>query len=136
MSQDAVTRDVGGWALFLDVDGTILEIAETPHGVRVPESLKDLLNTLSVRLDSALALISGRTLDDLDRLFMPLRLTAAGVHGAERRETSGCVARPSIDPRRLDEARDVLADFVSWHPKLILEDKSCALALHFRRIPH
>lgn len=136
MSQDAVTRNDGGWALFLDVDGTLLEIAETPQSVRVPEAVKQLLNTLSLRLDGALALVSGRTLDDLDRLFAPLRFCAAGVHGCERRETTGCIARPDINPRRLDHAREVLGDFARRHPGLILEDKGCGLALHFRRIPH
>jgi trehalose 6-phosphate phosphatase len=136
MSPNAVTRDAGGWALFLDVDGTLLEIAETPQDVRVPESLKELLNTLAVRLDGALALISGRTLQDLDRLFEPLRFCAAGVHGCERRAASGQVSRPPIDPRRLDDARHLLDDFVMWRDGLIVEDKGYALALHFRRAPH
>lgn len=131
-----VGSNVGGWALFLDVDGTILEIAETPQDVQVTESLKALLDALSVRLSGALALISGRSLDDLDQLFAPSRFCAAGIHGCERREASGRIVRPSLDLHRLDDARAELSDFVQRHPGLIVEDKGYGLALHFRRAPH
>src|SRR5437868_11147325 len=69
-------------ALFLDVDGTLLEIAETPHSVAVPDSLKLRLHTLSARLHGAFALVSGRSVEMLDRLFAPHRFTAAGIHGS------------------------------------------------------
>ena len=136
MHSDTVMRSVSGWALFLDVDGTLLEIAETPQGVRVSPALRQLLVSLSLRLDGALALVSGRTLNDLDHLFAPLRFCAAGVHGWERREVTGCVIRPQLDTRLLDAARDRLRQFVVRHDGLILEDKGHALALHFRRAPH
>lgn len=135
MSPDAIIGN-SDWALFLDVDGTLLEIAETPQSVHVSDSLKELLSAISLRLDGALALISGRTLDDLDHLFAPLRFCAAGVHGCERREPSGCVVRPAVDPCTLDAAHEVLGTFVNRHPGLVLEDKSHGLALHFRRAPH
>ena len=73
MSQNAASHHDGSWAVFLDVDGTILEIASTPQDVYVPASLKILLNELCMRLDGALALITGRSLADLDRLLSPLR---------------------------------------------------------------
>jgi trehalose 6-phosphate phosphatase len=136
MSSGTSIRNVGGWALFLDVDGTLLEIAETPQSVRVPRALKELLVSLSFRLDGALALVSGRSLNDLDHLFAPLRFCAAGVHGWERREASGCVIRPQLDPRRLDDARELLRQFVERSEGLLLEDKGHGLALHFRRAPH
>lgn len=136
MSSGTPTQGLRGWALFLDVDGTLLEIAETPQSVRVPPALKEVLVSLSLRLDGALALISGRTLNDLDHLFAPLRFCAAGVHGWERREATGCVVRPQLDPRRLDCARDLLRAFTERHQELMLEDKGHALALHFRRAPH
>lgn len=129
-------RSIAGWALFLDVDGTLLEIAETPQSVRVPPALREVLVSLSFRLDGALALVSGRTLNDLDHLFAPLRFCAAGVHGWERREATGCVVRPQLDPCRLDCARDLLRRFAERQEGLMLEDKGHGLALHFRRAPH
>jgi trehalose 6-phosphate phosphatase len=125
-----------GWALFVDVDGTLLEIAETPQSVHVPATLKRLLVALSFRLDGALALVSGRTLNDLDHLFAPLRFCAAGVHGWERRDATGRVLRPQLDTHRLDGARHSLRRFAECHEGLWLEDKGHALAMHFRRAPH
>jgi trehalose 6-phosphate phosphatase len=136
MSQIAATQQDGGSAVFLDVDGTILEIAETPQDVHVPESLKILLNALCLRLDGALALISGRSIADLDRLFAPFRFCVAGVHGSEQREPTGCVIRGHIDASALDGARNELFRLVDAFPGLLLEDKQIALAMHFRRVPH
>src|SRR5690606_28980743 len=81
------------WALFLDVDGTLLEIAATPAAVKVPARAIELIERLRRRLSGALALVSGRTVADLDRLFAPLRLPLAGAHGAERRSASGILQR-------------------------------------------
>ncbi|MGH8174790.1 MAG: trehalose-phosphatase [Steroidobacter sp.] len=125
-----------GWALFLDVDGTLLEIAPTPQAVHVPESLKLLLNTLCVRLDGALALISGRSIENLDQLFAPHRYCASGVHGCERRVASGAMLRPEISARSLATARSALTAFVQAREGLLLEDKGYGLAVHFRLAPH
>lgn len=122
-------------ALFLDVDGTLLEIAETPGAVVVPASLKTTLNELSSRLDGALALVSGRSVHSLDALFAPYRFAAAGVHGCERREASGCVARPAIDTAKFAAGRDALMSWSRRHPGSLLEDKHYALALHYRQAP-
>jgi len=135
MSQTAATHEKRGWAVFLDVDGTILEIAATPADVRVPESLKVLLNALCLRLDGALALVSGRSIADIDALLAPFRFCAAGVHGFERREASGCAVQSAGDDPALETARLELARFVADFPGLLLEDKGSALALHFRRVP-
>jgi trehalose 6-phosphate phosphatase len=124
------------WALFLDVDGTLLEVAATPESVYVSEGLKILLNELSERLGGALALISGRTIEDLDRLFAPLRFCASGVHGAERREANGRLVRAALEHDDLREAHAELMGFVRAHDGLLLEDKSFALALHYRLAPH
>ena len=122
-------------ALFLDVDGTLIEIAATPHAVVVPEDLKTLLRNLSTRFDGALALISGRSIPTLDSLFSPLRLTAAGIHGCERRTADGRLVRPTIDARRFAATRDDLARWSALHPGSLLEDKGYALALHYRLAP-
>jgi trehalose 6-phosphate phosphatase len=135
MSQNAATRGQGGWALFLDVDGTILELAETPRDVRVPADLKELLNSLCLQLEGALALVSGRSIADLDQLFAPFQFCAAGVHGCERRDATSHLIRPKLDSHPLDRARDTLARLVRGHPGLLLEDKQLGLAVHFRRAP-
>jgi trehalose 6-phosphate phosphatase len=135
MSPNTVNWAAGHWALFLDVDGTLLEIAETPTSVHVPEAVKRNLVELCTRLDGALALVSGRDIADLDRLFAPLRFCAAGVHGSERREPSGCISKLSVDPDHLGAAREVLARFAQDHRGLLLEDKKYGLALHYRLAP-
>jgi trehalose 6-phosphate phosphatase len=136
VSPNAVTENNAGWALFLDVDGTLLEIAQTPQDVRVSEDLKRLLCELCAKLDGAVALVSGRSLDDLDALFYPNRFCAAGLHGFERRDALGCIHRPVHDSAALDPARERLRPYVEAHEALLLEDKGHALAVHYRRAPH
>jgi trehalose 6-phosphate phosphatase len=121
------------WALFLDVDGTLLDIVESPEAVHVPEDLKDTLAAVAEREQGALALVSGRSLAELDRLFHPHRFCSAGLHGLERRTAAGEIVRPALSERRLDEARARLARFALVHPGLLLEDKGQSLALHYRR---
>ena len=123
------------WCLFLDVDGTLLELAETPTAVVVDCELKELLARLARTLDGAVALVSGRSIDVVDRLFAPLRLPAAGLHGLERRTASGERRSAQGIDARLDGARASLAAFVRAHPGTLLEDKGCALAVHFRTAP-
>lgn len=122
-------------ALFLDVDGTLLDLAARPDGVFVPPSLIDSLALAEKALDGALALVSGRTIDDLDRLFAPLRLDASGVHGAQSRfapqnsEQSHEEADPL--PRELWLAlTKVLFDF----PGTFAENKRCSFAVHYRSV--
>jgi trehalose 6-phosphate phosphatase len=121
-------------ALFLDLDGTLLEIAATPAEVRVPQRLLPVLASLSERLDRAVALVSGRSIAEIDRLIALPGLAVAGIHGAERRDASGRVHRLPADPR-IDDARRALAAFSMRHAGLLLEDKGTALALHFRQAP-
>jgi len=122
-------------ALFLDVDGTLLEIAATPAAVRVPAALCNTLHLASKRENGAMALISGRTIAELDLLFAPYVFPAAGQHGVEIRDPEGNVSRPFIDAGQLDPAREVLTQLVTHYRGLLLEDKGSALAVHFRRAP-
>ncbi len=120
------------WALFLDVDGTLIEIADAPDAVHVDERIGGLLERLRCRLGGALALASGRSLNVLDRFFSPLELPAAGLHGLERRSADGSVSR--VDGAgAMGPARRELARFAAKHPGTLLEDKSATLALHYRR---
>ena len=122
------------WALLLDVDGTLLHIAETPDGVAGSTALCRLLSRLAPALDGAVALISGRTIQDLDRLFTPLKPPAAGLHGLEHRNAKGQVSTLG-EAEALDHLRAPLAEFASSHKGLLLEDKGRALAFHYRRAP-
>jgi trehalose 6-phosphate phosphatase len=122
-------------ALFLDVDGTLLELAAHPNAVHVPKPLIRLLERLRKRFGGAVAVISGRPLHDIDALFSPLTLPAAGVHGIERRDAEGTPRhRPSPASWRSALQAELLA-FARAHPKVLLEDKGHAMALHYRRAP-
>ena len=123
------------WALFLDVDGTLLEIMPRPDEVRVTVRLRRLLDAASRSLDGALALVSGRSIAALDRIFAPSSLPAAGLHGLERRDARGRVHYPSGYAERIGAARRGLLAFVQSEPGLLLEDKGATLALHFRNAP-
>ena len=122
-------------ALFLDVDGTLLEIMAHPDDVRAAPQLRHLLETVSRSLDGALALVSGRSIASIDRIFAPLSLPAGGLHGLERRDARGRVHYPSGYADRIGAARRGLMDFVQSEPGLLLEDKGAALALHYRNAP-
>jgi trehalose 6-phosphate phosphatase len=123
------------WCLFLDVDGTLLDLAATPGAVVVEASLLALLEKLQRAAGGALALVSGRTIVDLDRLFTPLRLPAAGTHGCERRDAQGVTRVAPVVREQLDSLRASLAQIVARNPGLLLEDKGAALALHFLQAP-
>ncbi len=123
-------------ALFLDVDGTLLDLARRPDEVVVSARLVTILTRLQTVLDGAIALVSGRTIRQLDALFAPLKLPCAGVHGAERRDCTGQVHRLAPDAAgRLDAARAALSHFVTAESGLLLEDKRASLAVHFRARP-
>ncbi len=123
------------WALFLDVDGTLIEFAEVPDGVTVDPRVNDILVGLDRRFGHAVALVSGRPIDVLDRLFAPLRLTVAGLHGLERRNSAGEVWRVNGAIGEIDRVREALRRFVRRHPAALVEDKGLTIALHFRRAP-
>jgi trehalose 6-phosphate phosphatase len=121
------------WALFLDVDGTLLEIAQEPHYVVLPGRLAETLEALDLRVP--LALVSGRRIANLDRLFAPLTLAAAGQHGSERRSADGSLRYARVSKHVLDRARKVLQRWSLWHPGTLVEDKGLTVALHYRRAP-
>ncbi|HET9864900.1 MAG TPA: trehalose-phosphatase [Steroidobacteraceae bacterium] len=120
------------WCLFLDVDGTLLELADTPQAVVVEPTLLTLLRRLRDASGGALALVSGRTIADLDRLFGALALPAAGLHGCERRDARGELHVADVVTEQLAGVRAGLREMVARHPGLMLEDKGAGLALHFQ----
>jgi len=120
-------------AFFLDVDGTLLDIRPQPRDVVADTSLLDLLSALRAEVADALALVSGRAIEDLDRIFAPLTFTAAGLHGCDLRFADG--SRFGLPDRVMDKARPALRHFVASHPGLLLEDKGATLAVHYRQRP-
>jgi len=128
-------------ALFIDVDGTLLDIAPRPELVEVPPSLPDLLQHLGAQREGALALISGRPIAELDRLFRPWRGAAAGLHGIERRRPDGTHApRADADADRaaaavLGRLRPEMTAVARHWPGVFIEDKGRTLALHYRAVP-
>jgi trehalose 6-phosphate phosphatase len=125
----------GPCAFFLDVDGTLLDIADHPELIRVDAGLIDLLKALARAADGALALISGRPIADIDRLLADPGFCVAGQHGAERRDFSGTMHAREVPRAALEEARRRLALVAARHPALVLEDKGVNFALHFRSAP-
>jgi trehalose 6-phosphate phosphatase len=122
----------GKIALFLDVDGTLLEIARRPDAVRVTAPLRQLLQLLLHDNGGAVALVSGRSIANLDQLFAPLAFPAAGLHGAERRSAQGIIHRRD-GSAALRSVRHFLSD--ESCEGLLVEDKGGAIALHYRERP-
>jgi len=120
-------------ALFLDFDGTMVDIAPQPHAVHVPEPLICVLQDLKDYLQGAVAVISGRPIAQLDAYLDPLRLAMAGVHGAERRSANGAVHL--IDTHPLDHVEEAARTLAAQHPGLLVENKRGSLALHYRQRP-
>jgi trehalose 6-phosphate phosphatase len=132
---DEIPKIRSDWALFLDIDGTLLDIAQTPDGVVVPSDLRASLGALHAQLGGALALVSGRPISTIDRLFAPLVLPAAGQHGAELRDERGMDHR-APPPPRLAAVVSAFAEFASSRPGLAVEDKGNSVTLHYRAAPH
>lgn len=121
-------------ALFLDFDGTLVEIAPKPDQVRVRPELPGLLNGLARRLGGAVAIVSGRPLDELARMLEAFSGALAGQHGFECRHGDGHITRRPPPPS-LDQLRPALVRFAADHPGVLLEDKGASLALHYRQTP-
>ena len=132
---ESLKFDLDRTAIFLDVDGTLLDIAPTPLEVKVPPRLRDALHRLWLRLDGAIAFISGRPIGELDRIFDPLRLPAVGGHGAEIRfEPKAKIQRSHIATLD-DELRADFAQISQIGKGIIVEDKGYSLAIHYRQAP-
>lgn len=123
------------WAYFFDIDGTLVDFAPRPSGVRPDAEIRSLIERLYRSAGRAVALISGRSIRDVDRLFPHVRLPVAGQHGTERRDAAGHRSQHTFPVERLEAARARLTDVAARHPGLWVEDKELTLALHFRGAP-
>ncbi len=128
-------RDLEAIALLLDIDGTILDVANTPASVVVSDALRSSLEQLHTKCGGALALVSGRLIHDIDALFAPLRLPAIGGHGAEMRQSADKPTR-APDADALNEAlRKYVEEVAAKDPRVTVEDKITSLAVHYRLAP-
>nr|WP_238711756.1 MULTISPECIES: trehalose-phosphatase [Tenebrionibacter/Tenebrionicola group] len=125
----------GSYAFFFDLDGTLAEIKPQPEQVVIPQTVRHRLGQLARLCDGAVALISGRSMAELDRLAAPLHLPLAGVHGAERRDISGKVLRVNLAPTLVEQLSRYLVEELSVFPGARLEIKGMAFALHYRQAP-
>ncbi|MHA1572319.1 MAG: trehalose-phosphatase [Alphaproteobacteria bacterium] len=132
-SRQMLPEPQADWALFLDVDGTLVDIAETPDGVKVPAALGKILADVDAALGGALALVSGRSIAGIEKLLGPQRCAIAGLHGLEIRQANEtAIRRAPVDADCLQEASEVLRAFVGDHDGVTLEDKGLTLAVHYR----
>jgi trehalose 6-phosphate phosphatase len=130
----SLISDLRKHAILLDIDGTILDLAPSPQQISVPPELLHTLARLSELTGGAVALVSGRSLQDIDFIFAPLQLAAIGGHGAEIRAVAG--AAPQVRVGRLSATlRRKLAAVAELAPGILVEDKGYSVALHYRLAP-
>jgi trehalose 6-phosphate phosphatase len=120
-------------ALLLDIDGTVLDIAPTPEAVAVPNRLKETIETLFQRTSGAVAFISGRRIETIDRLFAPLKLPSVGCHGAEFRARAGGETEEAA--RLPEQLKRRIVEIAGIAPGIRVEDKDHTIAIHFRNAP-
>jgi trehalose 6-phosphate phosphatase len=135
MTYSSVPAITSRQALFLDLDGTLVEFREDPAAVRADCALCDALEECFERLAGALALVSGRPIADLDVSLAPHRFPAAGLHGLERRDAAGTQHVARFQPVGLMKARESVRAMFSDDPYVRIEDKGLALAVHYRAAP-
>jgi len=121
-------------ALFLDVDGTLLDIRDNPSDVVADSALTELLNACSTELHGALSLISGRSIEEVDRIFAPAIFPVAGAHGAELRFDGAQALTLDSNPMPREALRR-LEKFVATNQGLLIEYKRGGVSLHYRRAP-
>lgn len=122
-------------ALFLDIDGTLAELAQTPDAVRIDDQLAETLPRLARELGGALALVTGRSITNADRLFPGLKLAMAGQHGCERRDAIGTIHLHARGKETYVKLCKLLRGLAKRHPELLIEEKGAAIALHYRAVP-
>ena len=121
--------------LLVDADGTLLDISQRPEYTQASRHLLEVLDQLYYALDGALAVISGRRIEDLDRLFAPLRLPASGIHGAQLRISPATGIADSGAPDVGAHVRRAVFEIAGRHAGVFVEDKGKALAVHWRSAP-
>ena len=123
-------------AIFTDFDGTLVELAERPELIDVPDSLAGQLERAAQEFDMAFAVLTGREISTIDEFLSPLMLPIAGAHGTQRRRADGFLE--TVDPAAVLGAEQIaaaMAPLLQAHPELLIETKEGAVAIHFRQAP-
>lgn len=128
-------EDIGPFAIFLDFDGTLVDLADRPDAVRVDPATLRLLEALAARADHALAVVSGRDISVVDRMLHPLLLPVAGVHGLQRRDAAGKLHGLDFDRAELASVTQSLEEQIGVESGVVIESKAGAVALHYRQRP-
>jgi trehalose 6-phosphate phosphatase len=123
-----------GASLFLDFDGTLVQIASTPDGVRVSDGLRDLLSALDAVLEGRIVILSGRSADEINGLIHPLKLIVGGSHGLELVHPGAPAAKPQ-SPEAVDRAITALRSLLRDHDGVVIEEKPFGVAVHYRLAP-
>jgi trehalose 6-phosphate phosphatase len=132
---DTLPQPNAEWAYFFDIDGTLADIEIVPEDVRIAVEVRDTIDWLFDITGGAVALVSGRSIADIDRHYPGGRMALSGQHGVEWRDANGMYKSSTVDVQALGRARVVLTEAVSRHRGLVLEDKGFSLALHYRQQP-
>lgn len=127
-------NEPGHWAVFLDIDGCLLDLAPTPDEIVVPSDLPGNIERLRLALGGALALVTGRGLVYADALFDPYPFPIAGLHGAEMRGPDGSMLQAESSPE-FEELKKALVRDAESMPGVLIEDKGAAVAAHYRQAP-
>jgi trehalose 6-phosphate phosphatase len=122
------------WAVFLDIDGCLLDLAPTPDAIVVPPDLPGAIEKLRLKLGGALALVTGRALVYADALFDPFPFPIAGLHGAEMRGPDGRMIHADAPPA-FAQLKAALSEEARTMPGVLIEDKGAAVAAHYRLAP-
>lgn len=131
---ETVRREPQHWAVFLDIDGCLLDMAATPDEIVVPPDLPGSIERLRMTLGGALALVTGRGLIYADALFDPFPFPIAGLHGAEMRGPDGRMIHANASPA-FTELKATLSEEAKSMPGVLIEDKGAAVAAHYRLAP-
>lgn len=131
---DEIRGNPDGWAVFLDIDGCLLDLAPTPDSIVVPEGLAASIDRLSKRFGGAVALVTGRALVYADALLKPFVFPIAGLHGAEMRGPDGSRIFAETPPE-FERLKEILVRDTSGMPGVLIEDKGAAVAAHYRLAP-
>lgn len=127
--------DPAATALFLDFDGVLVSLAETPDSIEVPDDLAPLLNDLHARFGGAVAIVSGRAAGVIERFLPAYEGDIVGSHGAERRISGTVESHPHSGSEEVRKIQGVVRSFAALDPDFLVEDKPCGVVLHFRRNP-
>lgn len=131
MNKISIPKTFDNVALFFDVDGTLLNIASKPDAITVPSELPVLLQDLGSKTKGAVALVTGREIAFIDRIFPAVKLVVSGLHGAELRTLDGVIDSTKPSDEFLN-AKEYLQQKAAYYPGVIFEDKCASVALHYR----